>query len=640
MGKNTGGRYNNYSDKGYSNSRSNSYNKNKGGFNNNNYDVPSAPYNFVPLNNIVIKPALANFIAKAEDMQSGYKEFIKSGKKYSGYFDVQIENITPFYIAGSDGFFSDGKNICIPGSSLRGCIKNLFKIVTNSGVNTKDDPDLTDKHLYYRAMASGYKPLRESYNDRMVELDIETKSNKSKAKAGFIVKKDKQYFICPGTFAVEKSKAGWRKAVAIANPPKPYIKWNSKNEAFIFTGTMHGSQFKRKNELPKKFSEERILGYSTDKYGNKTVKVDTSKVHYYKIFNPQWNTMLPIPPDVVRDYIDDKNRKGLNLIDEKDNLHNGNACRDERFSYIIPCFYTANDRAVNHFGAGPYYRIPYKDSIGEHVPDNIKNPKVDFTGAVFGNKEHWASRVQFEDCFLADGKTPKFYPKNYVKVLMGPNPTSFQFYLNANGGKALHWDEKTNIRGYKFYWHRKLNWQETNPKMCKDSINKQIAPLKENHKFSGRIRFKNLDAVELGALSYVLNLCRDKDICLKMGMGKPVGMGSIKVTAQLKLQNDDYFKSLFDGNSFALANPADMQKFITEFNNYVEQNLAKNVQAKNNYQRRINALRGILSTKYMNNADWNNEKTRYYDVNNKKDKNILNKRIPLPSIEEVVKQIK
>ena len=640
---NTGGRKsNNYSRGGYNN-RNNGFNKNKGGFNSNNSDAPSAPYNFVPLNNIVIKPDLANFIAKAKDIQSGYKAFIKSGKKYSGYFDVQIENITPYYIAGSEGFFSDGENVCIPGSSLRGCIKNLFKIVTDSGVNTTDDPDLTDKHLYYRAMASGYKPLRESYNDRMVDQvkkDDGTMSGKSKAEAGFIVKKDKQYFICPGEYTVEKSKAGWRKAVEIANPPKPYVKWNDKNEARIFTGSMHGSQFKRESELPKNFAKEPILGHGTDKYGNKTIKVDTSKVHYYKIFNPRWSTMLPIPQNIVRDYIDDKNRKGLNLLDEKNNLHNGNAYRNERFSYVIPCFYTANGDTVSHFGAGPYYRIPYKNSIGDHIPAAIKDPQIDFTSAVFGNKEHWASRVQFEDCFLADGQTAKFYEKDYVKILMGPNPTSFQFYLNTNGNTPLHWDEKTNIRGHKFYWHRKLNWRETNPKMCKDSINKQIEPLKENHKFSGRIRFKNLDATELGALSYVLNICQNKDTCFKLGMGKPVGMGSVKVTAQLKLQNDSYFQTLFDGNDFAAAKSTDMQTFITEFNSYIDQHLAKNAQAKNNYQRRINALLTILSTKYMDNDDWNNEKTRYYDVNNRADKKILNSRIPLPSIEEVVKQIK
>ena len=47
-------------------------------------------------------------------------------------------------------------------------------------------------------------------------------------------------------------------------------------------------------------------------------------------------------------------------------------------------------------------------------------------------------------------------------------------------------------------------------------------------------------------------------------------------------------------------------------------------------------LRLIMSTNNMQKPTWNDE-TRYMDINNKKDREILNKRIPLPTISEVVK---
>lgn len=606
---------------------------------------PTAPYNFVPLNTVAVKPALAKYVDNAKDaesMQNGYKNFIKDGKKYSGYFDVEIENLTPLYIGGNDAFFANQDNICIPGSSLRGCIKNIFKIVTNSGLNTGDDPDLTDKHLYYRAMASGYKDLRDSYDERMVSTgDVNpdgTMSSKSKAEAGFIVRKDKKYFVCPAQYAAEKPKGKWSVVKRIANPDTPYVKWENNNTAKVFTGKMSGRKIMPKWKVPKDIDPQRVKNLSNGK-----VQVDTPKIHYYKVYAPRWDKCLEIPDYVIRDYCEDKRRKGLDLLDEKNNLNLHNAVKGQGFDYIIPCFYIADADTVEHFGAGPYYRIPYKQSIGVHIPQDIKNIPIDFTNAVFGNKEYWASRVYFEDSFLKDKQVPQFDEKDYPKVLMTPNPTSFQFYLNTDKGQPRHWDQEAAIRGYKFYWHRKLDWHETKEEMRKDSINKQIEPLKAYHTFQGKIRFKNLDAAELGAMAYVLSLCQDhENTCLKLGMGKPIGMGTINMTAKLHIQGKDYYEHLFGGSGFADAELVeDMSKFTKEFHGYVEHQLSS--AQKKNYDGRINAMLAILNTEYMNKNKWNTECTRYMTVGDKNypdDKSTLNKRVPLPTIKEVIKKIK
>ena len=47
-------------------------------------------------------------------------------------------------------------------------------------------------------------------------------------------------------------------------------------------------------------------------------------------------------------------------------------------------------------------------------------------------------------------------------------------------------------------------------------------------------------------------------------------------------------------------------------------------------------LRLIMSTNYRQKPTWNDE-TRYMDINIKADKEVMNKRIPLPSISDVVK---
>ena len=99
-----------------------------------------APYNFVQLNDIIVPSRLNKYIemeqlkntkinyanknGKKILNEAGYKAFIKDGKKYSGYFDVTIENITPLYIGGESGLLREGIHKAIPGSSLRGCLKN------------------------------------------------------------------------------------------------------------------------------------------------------------------------------------------------------------------------------------------------------------------------------------------------------------------------------------------------------------------------------------------------------------------------------------------------------------------------------------------------------------------------------------
>lgn len=622
---------------------------------------PTAPYNFVPLNDVVIKPPLADYIADESDaaaIQKKYKDFIMNGKKYSGYFDVNIENITPFYIGGENGFFPNGENIRIPGSSLRGCIKNIFKIVTNSGVNTvqkndssydadekqSSDPDIDDRQLYFRSMASACDDFRKLYDDEIKtivepsDLEIRTASSEEKVDEETLrkfkesmengslenadtekkEKKTKKHFLAG--FIVRKYDETSYYIVPAKSDPKeleeygdrgPSIEWTLDNQAAkIFTGPMQG------------------------------------KKHYYLIHDAKWGCELEIPPKVADSYRKDKYRnkdrdadKVIDLLDEEANFGHGYAKFNDKYEYIIPCFYKAEGSRAAHFGAGPYYRIPYKKTIGEHVPDEIKNTAVDFTSAVFGNKEHWASRVFFEDSFLAEEQKAEFYDEAFAKALMEPKPTSFQFYLNTENGKAAHWNQNTNIRGYKFYWHRKTDWADRSV-YTEDNIHNRMSPLKEGHKFSGRIRFKNLDGVELGALARVLSICNEKDTCFKLGMGKPIGMGSVRVTAQLNLQDDDYYKNLFDDNGFAKAKPADAQQFIQAFKSYIDSRLSANKEYKQNYQDRIKAMMRIFNTKYMKNSDWNEQQTRYCDINNEVDADLLNVRKPLPTIKEVIEQIK
>lgn len=619
----------------------NRYNENK---------KPTAPYNFISLNTEVVRPPLYQYIQEAaktcdadDAYRNGYYQFIHNGpKKYTGYFELAIENITPLYIEGKDDeFFSNGREICIPGSSLRGMIKNLFKIITNSSLRANrqksiankyvddetqemQDVDVTDRRLYFRNVAGkGRDPSKKTYADEF---------KRSEKKAGFLVKYLGQYYICCAEYEPVPSDAEYKKSKSSkafideakknANIGKPCVKWY-KNYVNVFSGDM--------------------VNNSDDK---------RSKLRYYKISKPCWNVRLPVPEEVKEDYINDKEKRGgLDLLEEQTGEKNSRAeyktGKDrleilngaEEYTYIVPCFYVAEKGVVKHFGASPFYRISYSKSIADHIPKKLRSTDIDFTDAVFGNCQYWKSRVYVEDSYLEQSKQGKFYRKENRKILGQPKPTSFQFYLDTDSeGKVWDWNGNTTLRGYKMYWHRKVDWRSTDAKQ-NVNMTKAIAPLKEGHVFKGKIRFENLDDVELGALAYVLSLGKDGRYCYKLGMGKPIGMGSVRLKSVLHIRGEQYYTQLFDENGFAACSPeADEGPFIERFKNYIADKLPKVSYAQ--YQKRILELQYMMDTRYMDTPSWNEEQTRYMEIQNNGDKEIITDRIPLPTVEEVVRELK
>jgi hypothetical protein len=76
--------------------------------------------------------------------------------------------------------------------------------------------------------------------------------------------------------------------------------------------------------------------------------------------------------------------------------------------------------------------------------------------------------------------------------------------------------------------------------------------VKPHTKFKFKIRYENLTENELGALLFVLKL--PEGCAHKIGMGKPLGLGSVKIT--LTLYSSKRFKrysTLFVNNSWNLA---------------------------------------------------------------------------------------
>lgn len=630
----------------------------------------TAPYNFVSLPEKILPSEIENVDA--------FKNHIETCATISGEIELEIETLTPLFIGGNaaKSFAPAGKFI-IPGSSLRGMFKNIFKIVTCGAfrgrtASQKKGEDFNDEHIYFRSLMKNNQvkwnneynwsqDLTKKYNARMVG------EKGKKARPGFLIQTfDNEYFIAPLLPKIERKNdfimiKDFQKEYRSVKDKDSCVYYDfEKKRAYILTGNQWENKSWKLLTLNEYKEFKKSLKGKTERARQQIIR-DTNHgkqlIRYLNLEYIDWSKKIKLPDEVLTSYEHDRNRGGLNLItEEKDTPEKEGILKREKLEGIfedklpadvktlIPCHFLQDDKKnVTAFGHGQCFRIPYKNSIGDVVPQNLQDEKIiDFADAVFGRKENWASRVAFED---AVPDTPvKFFPTAAAHPLMQPNPTSYQLYLKQENGKPLKFWEldksEIEIRGYKLYWHNnKWNWQATEDEKKLDKgktpekrATKDLTPLAQGNNFKSKIRFQNLSEVELGALMQIFNF---ENAAYKIGMGKPFGFGSIKITPKLFIENENSYTEIFDGNKFK--NPykkVDAAKYLDAFKNYIASQ-----KMSETWQKVIDELQKIL--------DWENKPApnkiaqlkSTYDARNKT-MNVDEKfklRLPLQSIFEVVK---
>lgn len=571
---------------GYNNSYGNS-----GARSNGNSKYPSTPasasYNFVRLPSHVIPAEFydGNFEGVTKDVMDAYRDHVTQMGTHTGYIDLTITTETPLFIGGPSKqedttpleFYGGQNNPTIPGSSLKGMVKEIFKIVTASSFRPYQRGtglgDFEDRYLYFRDIASAIKPLKEYYASRMMN-PIKNGAGLSTPKAtpGFIIQTaNNEYYAVP---SVAKKIYYEAEKELVAKQRTPSIDW-------------------------------------THTYVNVHVGAMRSKRTFMRITKPcNFDKRIPIPQSCIESYADDKNRGTLDLLDKKTGK-SGEAAKEYTHStdvkFVVPCYFTEKDGVVEHFGHGRYYRIAYDLKISDHLPNSLErhNNGVDLCDSVFGYGDNWAGRVSFSDAHVQG--TLKMCPSDYPHPLMGPNPTSFQLYLNQDvddHNTYNHWGhEHASLRGYKMYWHQPLekakNWTRTvEEKEIKGT--RKIRPVDRGVTFTSRIHFERLSDVELGALLMSLNLDKysggQRRTYYKLGMGKSIGFGSIKLNTEVTIfDNNSRYAALFENDAWNTGkSTTKSEEYVKAFTTYRDDVLGADKPAYN----------AMLDDLYMM-MDWN-----------------------------------
>ena len=188
----------------------------------------------------------------------------------------------------------------------------------------------------------------------------------------------------------------------------------------------------------------------------------------------------------------------------------------------------------------------YRDEIPqERLPCKNKQELCP-ASQVFGALD-WQGLIEFSDAKCENtGFATGFMPSLYR-----PRPDQRQAYF----------DQRGNVAGRKFYYHtiRAVD------KGQNQGITVQQAA--KEYTFTTRLQFKNLKQEELGTLLIVLGQDPKYPIALKVGGGKPIGMGTmtVEVTAARVLQNQGDFVdrySSYNPPESESMNGAQLQQFM------------------------------------------------------------------------------
>lgn len=613
--------------------------------------IATAPYNFISLPSDICVPKGWKNIdfevcdpddesnkkkskEKIEELYNTYVQYVHDHGKHSGYIEVDITTRTSTLVGGfgesseKSSFFSiQNDEPMIPGSSLRGMIRNLFKTVTASSF--REGEDFTEKTLYYRSFAAPKHALgaKEAYMETM-RIGNKTTKAKDLRKRGFLVRTRTTQGVEWNIYECNLSDCKTKDY----KTPKP----KSKEAREKFSGDVKWKDVDKAKRVD--ITINCLNGKNDNKFKNNSYVFIWNKGQKYKV-----------DKHVIEAYRLDEKRKGLDVL--KDCAKKGtDAVSFSEIStadLIAPCFFTVKDGRVIHFGAPVYYRIPYTNSIGAHVPSTLKTKKVDYTDLVFGLKEYWGGRLSFGDAKLSEAslKKGKYLDTTEIPVaLLGPNPTSFQLYLDQEGNddKCLHWDiPEANIRGVKHYWHRKVGKNEGTDNVttkCKNRVNPNVT-------FTGKIYFQSLTTEELGALCKVLFLgtgsngdkfsTRNEERQYKIGKGKSIGWGSVSITSKLFLEREETYNKVNMWTDMGIApmyQEVDLEKgqyavdtLISSFDAYTKESMKGHYKS---LEKAIKELYIMMDPEAL--GDDQLEKTKMMSINTENDKRFVDRTSLLP----------
>ena len=487
----------------------------------------TAPFNFVPLSENVFFPDWAEEVSHDvpfEDAQSGV-------------IDISIEAKSPIFIRNSERE-GNGSEFCnyqgtyfIPGSSIKGMVRNVLEIMSFGKMSRFDD------NTY------AVRDLSKSDNFYMTQM-------REEVLAGWFYEKDGEYFIdncgVPGRIRHEEiDKALPGKAFASKFKADKFKTSDTNKKTAKYKYEILGGPYQKikvgelyKSAANPKYDKRLFCKYSANGRegtlvltGQPTPRKDTGKMGDGKGFEFVFfdvKDTLEVKKEVVEKflfaYFDKRTTQPLESPDWtywKKRLAEGKK---------VPVFFQKKGKEVLHFGLSYLYKLPYKHSVKDGLPPMHKDERKDLADVIFGyvdNNDALKGRVQFSHFKAVEGVNVL---NVRTEILGTPRASYYPMYVRQHGGKLKTFmDTGFSIAGWKRYpVHKGASVTETK-KTGNDNVGTAFAPLAAGVLFRGKLRYHNLKKAEIGAILSALTFHNTQGCYHNIGMAKSLGYGKIAV---------------------------------------------------------------------------------------------------------------
>ena len=505
-----------------------------------------APFNFVPLSTWILRPDWSSHISQDKPLSDGV----------SGILDIKITANTPLLVgdeqnkqSGTIGQVNFNKlpdgRYAIPGTSLRGMLRNVLEIATFSGMRIVEDQrfsvrDLSNKDLYQKKMSEEHEGKKKVY--------------KAKSLSGWLCFEDKKWKLYP----CKHYRIDFQDIKGPENKEllKKNFRSSSKEKYEILKKVFPAMKVRFAGEEEKKhdhsngnkliYAKAQLLNGKDEGYLVVTGQPGPKK-HMEFIFKPPGVESLALPEKVVQDF----------LFIHKDTQEwkylNGQSPFPKEVG--IPVFYLEdNKNTVVAMGLAQMFKLAYTYSIHDminHTQKNLEENGPDFVEALFGRvssslEKTIKSRVSI-DYAVCSNPTPPQPQKQFSTILSSPKPSYYPIYVKQDGQKGnstiktdtydekkykTYNDEDAEISGWKRYPVKGLACippLEGKTANAGNDVKVELHPLPSGTTFVGKVRFHNLKPEELGSIIWGLEWGGDTNKCHSLGMGKPFGFGSISI---------------------------------------------------------------------------------------------------------------
>ncbi len=534
-----------------------------------------APYNFVPLATGVVFPDWAKDISIDHPFEDGI----------SGTISINYKAITPVFVGngkkddGSTGNYTAASGeFALPGSSLRGMLRNVVEIISFSKFNRIDNTTLSIRDLRNWDL----------YGCRMTRR-IAQKHFEAKAKSGWLILENdvwtlskvehhrvensdiaKAYGLKTSDFEIRREPDA---RIRLLHNEVAVYYLAGKNEPHPHHGGMK-LNYSKVQEISKKQFENAKQGFLvlTGQPGRRNGR---SK-HMDFVFEPPSSNATVLSKELVNQFKEANaskaadQKRGLDLIAELKTY--------KKLGYPgLPVFYLEENGKIASLGRSQMYRLPYTHSLHDAIKnsseDNFNKEQMDMAECIFGDENmSLKSRVQFEDAV-----TRTTTKGDTIQTILGnPKPSFYPNYIEQGGGsyKTLM-DNNVKLRGWKRYPVREtVNPIPVNKEQ--ENVATKFTPLPKGTPFEGTIHFHNLKPIELGALLWAITWGGDNNLSHSIGMGKPYGFGQVKAS----IQSIEFLKNDSDSNTYQKADKQLQERWCSDFVEYIKN--ASNIQGWEN----------------------------------------------------------